>query len=113
MPEMRIPGVYIVDKSAFLDSVVAVATAVPAFIGYTDSALSDDKSLENVPQRIASMADYHSYFGYAPTVKYEFATEKPDGPDSEPVTQKGDQAYYLVPKGGKQKYNLYRSLLSL
>ena len=112
MSEMRIPGVYIVDKSAFLDSVVAVATAVPAFIGYTDSALSDDKSLENVPQRITSMADYHSYFGYAPTVKYEFATEKPDGPDSEPVTHKGDQAYYLVPKGGKQKYNLYRSLLS-
>ena len=33
---MKTPGVYIVEKSAFPNSVVEVATAVPAFIGYTE-----------------------------------------------------------------------------
>ena len=32
------PGVYIEEKSAFSNSVVSVATAVPAFIGYTAKA---------------------------------------------------------------------------
>ena len=32
---MKTPGVYIVEESAFPSSVVEVATAVPAFIGYT------------------------------------------------------------------------------
>ena len=45
------PGVYIEEKSAFGSSVVPVATAVPAFIGYTQKALRGTKSLKNVPMR--------------------------------------------------------------
>lgn len=108
---MKTPGVYIVEKSAFPNSVVEVATAVPAFIGHTEQALIGDKSLTNVPRRITSMAEYHNLFGGGPAIKYELATDKPEGPDSEPAVRAGEQAYYLLPKGGKQKYNLYRSLL--
>ena len=35
---MKTPGVYIVEKNAFPNSVVEVATAVPAFVGYTANA---------------------------------------------------------------------------
>ncbi len=35
MAQYKTPGVYIVEKNAFPNSVVEVATAVPAFIGAT------------------------------------------------------------------------------
>ncbi|MBU1309759.1 MAG: phage tail sheath family protein, partial [Gammaproteobacteria bacterium] len=67
MGQMKTPGVYIVEKNAFPNSVVEVATAVPAFIGYTDKALNGTKSLTNQPMRISSMSEFHNYFGFAPT----------------------------------------------
>lgn len=67
MGSMKTPSVYIVEKSAFPSSTVEVATAVPAFIGYTEMALNGNVSLLNKPFRITSMAEYHSFFGGAPT----------------------------------------------
>ncbi len=63
---MKTPGVYIVEKNAFPNSVVEVATAVPAFIGYTAKAMNGNKSLLNKPWRITSMAEFRAYFGEAP-----------------------------------------------
>jgi hypothetical protein len=60
---MKTPGVYTVELPAFPNSVVEVATAVPAFIGYTEKADNKGKSLRNVPWRINSMAEYLAYFG--------------------------------------------------
>jgi phage tail sheath protein FI len=37
------PGVYINEISAFPNSVVPVATAVPAFVGYTMTAEGEDE----------------------------------------------------------------------
>ncbi len=71
MPSMKTPGVYIVEKSAFPNSVVEVATAVPAFIGYTETAMNGTKSLLNTPWRITSMAEFRSYFGDAPKPKFK------------------------------------------
>ena len=45
MGQMKTPGVYIVEKNAFPNSVVEVATAVPAFIGHTEVADNKGKSL--------------------------------------------------------------------
>lgn len=63
MKPMKTPGVYIVEKNAFPNSVVQVATAVPAFIGYTEFALNGKKSLAMKPWRISSLAEFHQYFG--------------------------------------------------
>ncbi|MDR1679398.1 MAG: phage tail sheath subtilisin-like domain-containing protein [Prevotellaceae bacterium] len=71
MPVMKTPGVYIVEKNAFPNSVVEAATAVPAFIGYTEKAANGSKSLLNVPWRITSMAEYRSYFGDAPVPAFK------------------------------------------
>ena len=61
METMKTPGVYIVEKNAFPNSVVPVATAVPAFIGHTQIAMNGTKSLLNVPFRITSMLEYNKY----------------------------------------------------
>ncbi len=71
MPQMKTPGVYIVEKNAFPNSVVEVATAIPAFIGHTEKADNGGKSLSNKPWRITSMAEYHNYFGGSPDTTFE------------------------------------------
>lgn len=78
MAVMKTPGVYIVEKNAFPNSVVEVATAVPAFIGYTEKALNGSKSLSQAPWRITSMAEYHSYFGGSPTPLFGLTTGDPE-----------------------------------
>ncbi|MEI8113472.1 MAG: phage tail sheath C-terminal domain-containing protein [Bacteroidia bacterium] len=59
------PGVYIEEVNAFPGSVVEVATAIPAFIGYTEKATRNGKTLVNQPVRITSYADYLLLFGGA------------------------------------------------
>lgn len=73
MSAMKTPGVYVVEKSAFPNSVVEVATAVPAFIGYTERAINGTKSLLKTPWRISSMAEFVQYFGGAPAPSFSFA----------------------------------------
>ena len=66
MSTMKTPGVYIVEKNAFPNSVVEASTAVPAFVGYTEFAKDGNKSLSNKPWKISSLAEYMQYFGGAP-----------------------------------------------
>lgn len=70
MCAMKTPGVYIVEKNAFPNSVVEAATAVPAFIGYTEKAKNGSKPLTNVPFKISSLAEFEQYFGGAPKPKF-------------------------------------------
>jgi len=65
------PGVYIEEKSAFPNSAVPVATAVPAFIGYTEKAMRDKKDITNIPTRISSYGEYLMYFGEGPKITYD------------------------------------------
>ncbi len=78
MSTMKTPGVYVVEKKAFPNSVVEAATAVPAFIGYTQFAKDGNKSLLNKPWKISSMAEFEQYFGGAPIPKFSISkAEKP------------------------------------
>lgn len=64
MATYKTPGVYIEEISAFPPSVAAVATAIPAFIGYTEKATdTDGTSLTNQPKRIASLQEFGQLFG--------------------------------------------------
>lgn len=73
MPAMKTPGVYTPEKQTFPHSAVEAATAVPAFIGYTEKAQNGDLSLLNKPFRITSMYEYHIYFGGAPKPMFTIA----------------------------------------
>lgn len=64
------PGVYIEERSAFPNSAVPVATAVPAFIGYTQKAVRDKKPLTLQPTKISSYGEYLLFFGGAPKTKF-------------------------------------------
>jgi phage tail sheath protein FI len=67
MPSYATPGVYIEEIAVFPPSVAPVATAIPAFIGYTEKALGDQaESLTKVPVRITSLLEYERYYGFAP-----------------------------------------------
>lgn len=60
----KTPGVYIEEISKFPPSVAPVATAIPAFIGYTQKAqdkIADDLLFK--PKRIVSLLEYETYFG--------------------------------------------------
>ena len=72
---MKTPGVYIVEESAFPSSVVEVATAVPAFIGYTERADNKGRSLANRPWRITSLSEFHEYYGGAPKPLYNLSLQ--------------------------------------
>lgn len=81
MADYKTPGVYIEEINNFPASVAAVATAIPAFIGYTQftrDAEGTDITDEVVAQRITSLLDYETYFG---------------GPNPEAFTITIDEAY--------------------
>ena len=89
------PGVYIEEKSAFSNSVVAVGTAIPAFVGYTEKARAGKRDLTNTPKRVSSMVEYLSFFGGAPKTTFTIEAD-------------GDNYTLSVDKG--TQYNLFRSL---
>lgn len=67
MTTYRTPDVYVEEISVFPPSVAEVETAIPAFIGYTNSATrttADD--LRNVPTAVTSLPEYESLFGAGP-----------------------------------------------
>ena len=111
MPAMKTPGVYVVEKSAFPNSVVEVATAVPAFIGYTEIAENGDKSLLNKPWRISSMAEFEKYFGGAPQPKFSVADSGAnDEPDFIVRTPENTRGTGKALKQDNQEFILYQSM---
>ncbi len=73
------PGVYIDEVNAFPNSAVEVATAVPAFIGYTPQASYEGTSYLNKPFKITSFQDFLTIYGFPtdPTTNTTPAQYKP------------------------------------
>lgn len=66
MADFKTPDVYIVEKSTLPPTIVTGATAIPAFVGYTEKATdSSGGSLTNKPTRVSSLLEYESLFGLA------------------------------------------------
>ncbi|MEM7035348.1 MAG: phage tail sheath subtilisin-like domain-containing protein, partial [Bacteroidota bacterium] len=66
MADYQTPGIYVEEVKTLPGAVVSVETAIPAFIGYTETARDGKTDLTNVPQKITSILDYEAYFGAAP-----------------------------------------------
>ena len=84
LSNIQSPGVYINELSAFPNSVVPIATAVPAFIGYTPQAMYEGKSYANVAQKITSFSDFQAFYCY------------PDPPAPASPAKQYNPEYYLV-----------------
>jgi phage tail sheath protein FI len=101
------PGVYIQELNAFPNSVVAVATAVPAFIGYTPQAVYEGKSYTNVPVKITSFLDFQDIFCIPdspllanPTKQYcpeYYLIEQKNEPEKGDFMLIGETYYSIVP----------------
>jgi uncharacterized protein len=103
---IKSPGVYINEVNAFPNSVVPVATAVPAFVGYTPQALYEGKSYTNVAQKITSFAEFKAIYCYS------------DPPPPASAAKQYSPGYYLVQQKvqpAKEDYllidNMYYSIV--
>lgn len=116
---IKSPGVYINEVNGFGNSVVPVATAVPAFIGYTPQAMYEGKSYTNVPTKITSFSDFQTIFCYpnpAPPAdpakqyspEYYLVAEKSQ-PEKGDYIMIGDTYYSIVPDPNTIYY-LYNSI---
>ncbi|MFZ6820369.1 phage tail sheath family protein [Undibacterium sp. Ji22W] len=84
--QYKTPGVYINEVNAFPNSITPVATAIPAFIGYTPKAEYQGKSYLNTPQVISSYAEFAAIY----------LLDNP-APPADPAKQYQPE-YYLVPQ---------------
>jgi phage tail sheath protein FI len=64
----KTPGVFVEEIPKLPPSVAQVETALPAFVGYTETALdsSSGEVLTNKPKRIGSLVEYEQFFGAGP-----------------------------------------------
>jgi hypothetical protein len=75
----KTPGVYVAELAAFPPSVVGVATAIPAFIGYTQKAEIAGKPVINKPIPISSLAAFEEVFGGGYKAIYNLEEVPPPG----------------------------------
>ena len=99
----KTPGVYM-KEDAFPSSVVEVATAVPAFVGYTEKHSHGEDSLLRTPWRVTSLADFVEHFGGPPSLAGTFTLE--------PAAGQGETEYHLVQAEGSRWFHLYNGLAS-
>ncbi|MDL2307546.1 phage tail sheath subtilisin-like domain-containing protein [Desulfovibrio sp. OttesenSCG-928-C06] len=59
------PGVYVEEISNAYGTVTEVASAIPAFIGYTEKTACDGRNLQGVPEPVSSYQDFVTRFGEA------------------------------------------------
>ncbi len=116
---MKTPGVYVVEEDAFPNAVVEVATAVPAFIGYTEKHEDGGKELLGRPCRITSMVEYERCFGGAPELAFVLGTDAPEARSDAPspaggadpaLRSKDGTPYYVSRDAAKKVWHLYHSM---
>jgi phage tail sheath protein FI len=71
MADPKTPGVYIEEISTLPASIAPVATAIPAFVGYTQTSEKDGEDVENKPVRITSLLEFKEIFGGPFNEKFE------------------------------------------
>jgi len=60
------PGIYVEEISTLPPSVAEIATAIPAFIGYTETHTGE----QPITKEIRSLRDYEESFGQAPSAPW-------------------------------------------
>lgn len=109
----KTPGVYVEEIPLLPPSIAAVETAIPAFIGYTEKAVTPDgESLLAKPTRITSMIEYVLLFGEAKKEVDLQATltqwQDADGNVIRETLSTGFELDGGLPK--RSKHNMYYSL---
>ena len=87
MTTYRTPGVYVEEISTLPPSIAEVATAVPAFIGYTETVPAG--SADPAVLRVATMLEFETGFGGAQPVRFTVTqpVDKEGNPTDSPEVQ--------------------------
>jgi uncharacterized protein len=94
MAEFKTPGVYIREISTLPASIVPVATAIPAFVGYTAQRRRSGETFEiNKPVRVTSFLEYKEIFGESFFENYTVTIT--DGP-TVAITDPANFSQYLM-----------------
>ena len=113
---IKTPGVYINEINDFQNAVVPVATAVPAFIGYTPQAEYEGESYYNKAQKISSFNEFQAIYmlpdpsasvqQYSPQYYLVEQKQQPNGGDYLTISGK----YYAIVSDPNTIYYLYNSI---
>ena len=94
MPVYKTPGVYVEEISTLPPSVAEVATAVPAFVGYSEIGPAD--AADPVVARISSLLEFKTLFGRAQRMKFNLTVDAA-GPSVAPAaTAANFTLYYAI-----------------
>lgn len=111
MAKLKTPDIYNLYKNPFPNPVVEVPTAIPAFIGITEKALSGEDSLSYKPWKITSLTEFQHFFGEAPEHKFILSVAEKPVNDSffsiESVKDKDGKTTFLSVKNDSVMFSLY------
>ncbi len=92
MPTYKTPDVYVEEISVLPRSVAEVASAVPAFVGYTENESYQQAPLKNKPRAVDSLVEFESVYGKGPVTNI---TELKLDAAQNVVSAKFSNKYYL------------------
>lgn len=103
MAEIKFPGVFVSETDGSVHTIAGVETAVPVFVGYTETADMDGRGVKLVPTRIGSLAEYTRIFGGADKMLFKVEQEIGGAADF----ASAGRSYALV---AERKFNLCDSV---
>ena len=98
------PGIYVEEISTLPPSVAEIATAIPAFIGYTETHTGE----QPIIKVIRSLRDYEESFGQAPSAPWKIIVSEADTEQFSYAIQ--DISGQLVPIFSKPKFLLWYAI---
>lgn len=110
---IKTPGVYINEINTSTGNAIRVATAIPAFIGYTPKAEYSGKSYHNIPLKINSLQEFENVYGFSQEKNNQhfpqyYIKEQPNGDIAESIIL--NEKYYTLEVDPATVYYLYNSI---
>jgi phage tail sheath protein FI len=99
------PGIYVEEISTLPPSVAEIATAIPAFIGYTETHTGE----QPIIKVIRSLRDYEESFGQAPSAPWKIIVKK-EAEAEQFSYEIQDLSGQLVPMFSKPKFLLWYAI---
>lgn len=107
----KTPGVYIEEVSFLPPSVAQVETAIPAFVGYTERAGINGKSVLNRAIKVNSITEFEAYFGSQFSPK--FTLTHPNNPDQSIINIAGQvYGFNLMPSQRAYLYDAVKDFFT-
>jgi hypothetical protein len=104
--QRKTPGVYVTEIDSYGNSIVPVATAIPAFIGYTQNTSYNGEDLCNKPRRVTSLSEFYTIYGIEPPL-IQFELEKTESSEADFIGENGEN--YLLKANGPH-YRMYKAV---